>query len=165
VAAKVGVDEDESITAVNGINSDFYWDGRKIDDHVKSIGRCAVGRVYRDNGDPFYFSSDCDISPGSSGGAALKDSGKSLIVLGVVGSSTEKPEQFGAALRRGRPNSGDFNKINWASFYIPVCGDFLRSVLRAANKSSLVTPAPAAAITPPTKPNLNPDDFSDFKLH
>lgn len=134
VNANASIDDDQKVTSVNGINRDFYVGNRRMGDHVKSIGKCAAHKVYRDNGDPIYFSSDCDGSSGSSGAAILKDSGKTPVLLGVTSNSKETAEQQSSALRRGRSNSGDFDETRWAAYHIPVRGDFLGAVLRAAQK-------------------------------
>jgi hypothetical protein len=97
----------------------------------KAIGRCHAKKVYYQNGDDAYFSSDCDASAGSSGGVLLVDVGLRPILLGIFKGGEETRDQLDSALRRGSSNVGRYKESVRASYAVPLRGEFLRAVLKA----------------------------------
>lgn len=101
---------------------------------TKSISNCTAHHIYRREGIPTIFSSDCDFSEGSSGGAILKEVSSSPVLLGISKGSNEMSDQLERSIRLGKANSGPFVEKVWAAYHIPLHGEFLKAALSAAQE-------------------------------
>ncbi len=126
------IDDNQKVVSINAVNLDLYTSGRKENDETKTIGNCTARKVYRTDGDPIYFSSDCDNSPGGSGGAILRTSDSIPVLTGITRGSTESEDQVKAGKKRGVANSGDFAEAKWAAYHIPIRGKLLNALLQSA---------------------------------
>lgn len=123
----------EDVVFVAALATDF----RRRDAHgditwPKTIGRCTVENVTSGpNGEDALFSSNCDNSIGSSGGAVLRG-GSEPALIGVLSYSNETNEMSREAARTGTLNRGPFLEGGWGSYHIPVAGDFRAALQRLA---------------------------------
>jgi hypothetical protein len=124
-----------TVTAVSSINVDFFPNGKQASQFVKSIGSCLIHKLYRKSGDVVFFSSDCDGAEGSSGSALLDDSSSTApVLLGILQGGNETGEQLTSAVRTKSPNTAEFAEDKWASYGVPLQGEFLKGVLAAVRR-------------------------------
>lgn len=103
----------------------------------KHISECKVRKLLKKRGQFVRFEQDCDASHGASGASILAPNFKELerphapIFLGMLVSGNETEEQSAEAQRIGVPNRGEYISGKWATYSIPLKGDFLKYALDA----------------------------------
>lgn len=131
-SAHVGMDK--QLTAIQAQSYDF-WRGKKNKRYFpKSIGICSFKKAFFQGDDESFFSTNCDIAQGGSGGALVDDSNPVPVLLGIIKGNNETNELLDQAVDRGTPNKGNYRESNWASYAVPVRRDFLDAVLNAAGE-------------------------------
>ena len=128
-----GVRAGEDVIFIAALATDFRRrDARGEVTWPKTIGRCSVENVTAgpDRADQL-FSSNCDNSIGSSGGAVVRD-GSEPALIGVLSFSNETNEMSSQAARSGRLNTGPFLEGGWGAYHVPVTGEFWETLRRFA---------------------------------
>jgi hypothetical protein len=108
-------------------------------EYPKSIEECETKHLYRTFGRPTLYTSNCDFSSGNSGGSILRETTDGDILFAISAANSE-PERERTAILNGRePKSAPYKENVWTTYHVPIGGDFLNAVRRAADKM----PAPA----------------------
>lgn len=112
--------------------------------HPKTVGRCRIRDILDRDGEPIYFTTDCDGAQRSSGGSLLDDSGDVPVLIAVwAANSEERPELDQAVLRvieageyrNGLANRGFYSVNNWSSRHVTVTGAFLDAIRAAVGRT------------------------------
>lgn len=109
-------------------SSDFYLGGR-LRLNLKTIDDCSIKHTFFLAGRLALLGTNCDTSPGASGGALLARSSAGpprLLGIGVghLGKS-DLPK------RRNAPQDGRFAEGTWSAYAIPLVGEFRDALERA----------------------------------
>ncbi|MFG1379764.1 trypsin-like serine peptidase [Xanthobacter autotrophicus] len=135
--ADVEVQDNERVIQISARAGDFYSVNRRTGrrEYPKAIGDCKVKKVYLWTPGPIYFSSNCDTGGGSSGGAVIRMQSEQPILLGILVSNDEPAQDEARATKGNRPNPnrGAYSEGKWASYHIPVTGEFRAAILRAGD--------------------------------
>lgn len=149
----------DEVTAV-GYPSDFERRDPRTNKSMfrKAIEDCEGRRISRAYGVPSMYRTNCDSWPGNSGGSLLRIPGaysnpagikprKSEVsgrdvLMAITRGSDETPEMRARAIKTGKPNKapfkgepGDQKSDDWATYYVPVKGDFAKAIRRAIGRS------------------------------
>ena len=130
------VSADSRLTAVQAQSYDF-WRGTKRKRYFpKSIGTCSSKKIYFGEIEESFFSTNCDAAQGGSGGALLDDASSAPVLLGIIEGGNETNSQLDQAVDRGTPNTGAYREASWASYAVPVRGNFLEAILSASREGN-----------------------------
>lgn len=133
----VAVQENENVIQLSARANDFYRANRRTGrrEYPKTIGECKVKKIYLWTPGPIYFSTNCDTGGGSSGGAVIRMQAEQPILLGILITNDEPAQQEARAAtgRRPNPNRGSYSEGKWASYHVPVTGEFRAAVIRAGD--------------------------------
>lgn len=135
------VRENEDVIQVSASANDFYTfnprTGRR--EYPKTLGDCKTKKVYSWGSGPIYFSSNCDTGSGASGGAAIRMQADRPTLMGIFVGNHESDQQEALATRgkRPNPNRGAYAEGQWASYHIPVTGDFRAAIKRAGDSEDI----------------------------
>jgi hypothetical protein len=81
---------------------------------------------------PYFMSAPCGCSEGCSGGSLLTDEPRPAL-LGVVSSNAETDEQRNKEINTGKPVKVPYGELTGTTYFVPLTGDFLRAVKKAAD--------------------------------
>lgn len=98
--------------------------GKKV--FTKSIEECQGRQPYYEDGFEVLFLSNCDSSPGSSGGSILRARKRYDVLMGITANNNETDTQIAQAAKRGTPNHGPYVEGKWATYQVPLSGEFLQ---------------------------------------
>lgn len=125
-----------SILAISARQKDFMRPSNSAGERFpKSIEECESKGAIREAGKPLHFQSNCDFSPGGSGGSILVSDGGTDTLIGIHVSNDETKESLDAALAKKSVNRGAFISNEWASYYAPLTGAFLDALRKAVSDS------------------------------
>jgi hypothetical protein len=123
----------DKIISVASISDDFHRrDPRTgIKSFPKSIEDCEVGTVYYPLGKFSTFDTTCDSSGGSSGGSILRASDRGTVLLGINKGNNETLKERENARDNGIVKREKYSAGEYASYHVPVDGEFLKAIERA----------------------------------
>lgn len=103
--------------------------GKKV--FTKSIEDCQGRQPYYEDGFEVLFLSNCDSSPGSSGGSILRARKRYDVLMGITATNNETDTQIAQAAKRGTPTAAPYVEGKWATYQIPLSGEFLQVLEKA----------------------------------
>ncbi|HCX16617.1 MAG: hypothetical protein CL533_18395 [Afipia sp.] len=123
----------DKIVSVAGMSIDFHrrhpTTGSKS--FPKSIEDCQVGTVYYPLGKFSTFDTTCDFSGGASGGSILRASERGTVLLGINKGNNETLKERENARDNGIVRREKYSAGEYASYHVPVDGEFLKAIERA----------------------------------
>ncbi|MGZ3723084.1 MAG: hypothetical protein ACXVA9_09150, partial [Bdellovibrionales bacterium] len=93
---------------------------------------CEIQKVYS-SFEPIYYGADCDAASFASGGSLLNELPNGQVILsGILKGGPGTEEQDEQSRETGEKLMGPYADRTYAGYYIPVAGDFLRAINKAA---------------------------------
>lgn len=123
----------DKVISVSGSSVDFQRVARKTGQTTfpKSIEGCQIKKPYFTLGVISLFESTCDFSGGNSGGSILRMSERGDVLVGISKSNDETEAERTSAARNNIVRRGKYSEGKWATYHVPVAGDFLNAIERA----------------------------------
>lgn len=123
----------DTVISVSGSSVDF----QRLAKHSsrttfpKSIEECQTKKPYLTLGVITLFESTCDFSGGNSGGSILRASQSGDVLLGISKANDETLRDRANARKSNIVKRGKYSEGKWATYHVPVAGDFLKAIYRA----------------------------------
>lgn len=122
------INADDKVISIAGSSDDFQRADKRMGKMIfpKSIESCQVKQIYLG-----LFASTCDFSGGNSGGSVLRQSESGDVLLGISKGNNESKKERENALIKNIVRREKYNEGKWATYHVPVAGEFLDTIERA----------------------------------